>query len=91
MYLGHRTGDIFVPVVTFISIFVYIPFYIYLNFLIFRLPRLHSCDGFVMDLYVFDVLYTFVYLFEFLEYSGCRDYIHVMDLASGHTAAVSKI
>ena len=31
MYLGHRTGDIFVPVVTFISIFVYLPLYIYLN------------------------------------------------------------
>ena len=26
-----------------------------------------------------------------IQYSGCRDYIHVMDLASGHTAAVSKI
>ena len=28
---------------------------------------------------------------ETLDGTGCRDYIHVMDLASGHLAAVTQI
>ena len=41
-----------------------------------------------LHLYLCLYLYHILKIFLKLKYLGCRDYIHVMDLASGHTAAV---